>query len=591
MSAQTLSFIFVGLSFALYIGIAIWSRVGSTKEFYVAGGGIHPVVNGMATAADWMSAASFLSVAGILAFTGRDGAVYLVGWTGGYVLLALLLAPYLRKFGRFTVPEFIGDRYYSKLARVVAVVCLIFISFTYIAGQMRGVGIVFSRFLEVEIETGVVIGMAIVFCYAVLGGMKGITYTQVAQYCVLIFAFMVPAIFMSIMWTDNPIPQLGLGDKLNDGSGLTVLQKLDQVTTELGFNTYTVGTRSTIDSLAIAAALMIGTAGLPHVIVRFFTVPKVSDARKSAGYALVFICIMYTTIPAVAAFSRLNLTESVNEVAYSEAPAWIEKWENTGLIAWKDKNDDGIMQYRPGHAFSPAKPIFTEARGSHGERVISNELTDSANEIYVDRDIMVMANPEIAQLPNWVIALVAAGAVAAALSTAAGLLLVISSSVAHDLMKRTFMPDISDKKELLFARLAAVVAILIAGWFGINPPAFVAQVVAFAFGMAAASLFPPIVMGIFSKRINRSGAVAGMLIGLFSTLAYIIYFNFIAPELNNPEHWFLGISPTGIGTIGAALNVAVAVVISRFTEAPPQEVQNMVDDIRIPAGAGVAHEH
>jgi len=591
MSAQTLSFIFVGLSFALYIGIAIWSRVGSTKEFYVAGGGVHPVVNGMATAADWMSAASFLSVAGILAFTGRDGAVYLVGWTGGYVLLALLLAPYLRKFGRFTVPEFIGDRYYSKLARVVAVICLIFISFTYIAGQMRGVGIVFSRFLEVEINTGVVIGMAIVFCYAVLGGMKGITYTQVAQYCVLIFAFMVPAIFMSIMWTDNPIPQFGLGDKLNDGSGLSVLQKLDQVTTELGFNTYTVGTRSTIDSLAIAAALMIGTAGLPHVIVRFFTVPKVSDARKSAGYALAFICIMYTTIPAVAAFSRLNLTESVNEVAYSEAPAWIEKWENTGLIAWKDKNGDGIMQYRPGHAFSPTKPIFTEARGTYGERVISNELTSSANEMYVDRDIMVMANPEIAQLPNWVIALVAAGAVAAALSTAAGLLLVISSSVAHDLMKRTFMPDISDKKELLFARLAAVVAIVIAGWFGINPPAFVAQVVAFAFGMAAASLFPPIVMGIFSKRINRSGAVAGMLIGLSSTLAYIIYFNFIAPEINNPEHWFLGISPTGIGTIGAVLNVIVAVIVSRLTPAPPAQVQDMIDDIRIPAGAGVAHEH
>lgn len=591
MSAQTLSFIFVGLSFALYIGIAIWSRVGSTKDFYVAGGGVHPVINGMATAADWMSAASFLSVAGILAFTGRDGAVYLVGWTGGYVLLALLLAPYLRKFGRFTVPEFIGDRYYSKLARVVAVVCLIFISFTYIAGQMRGVGIVFSRFLEVEIETGVVIGMAIVFCYAVLGGMKGITYTQVAQYCVLIFAFMVPAIFMSIMWTDNPIPQLGLGDKLNDGSGLSVLQKLDQVTTELGFNTYTVGTRSTIDSLAIAAALMIGTAGLPHVIVRFFTVPKVSDARKSAGYALVFICIMYTTIPAVAAFSRLNLTESVNEVAYSEAPAWIEKWENTGLIAWKDKNGDGIMQYRPGHAFNPTKPIFTEARGTYGERVVSNELTSSANEIYVDRDIMVMANPEIAKLPNWVIALVAAGAVAAALSTAAGLLLVISSSVAHDLMKRTFMPDISDKKELLFARLAAVVAIIIAGWFGINPPAFVAQVVAFAFGMAAASLFPPIVMGIFSKRINRSGAVAGMLIGLSSTLAYIIYFNFVAPEFNNPEHWFLGISPTGIGTIGAALNVTVAVIVSRLTPPPPAHVQDMIDDIRIPAGAGVAHEH
>ena len=591
MDAQALSYLFVGASFVLYIGIALWSRVGSTKDFYVAGGGVHPIINGMATAADWMSAASFLSVAGLLAFIGRDASVYMIGWTGGYVLLALLLAPYLRKFGRFTVPEFIGDRYYSNIARVTAVVCLIFISFTYIAGQMRGVGIVFSRFLEVEIETGVVIGMGIVFCYAVLGGMKGITYTQVAQYCVLIFAFLVPAVFMSIMWTDNPIPQLGFGDTLNDGSGLTVLEKLDQVTVELGFTAYTANTRSMIDSLAIVAALMIGTAGLPHVIVRFFTVPKVSDARKSAGYALAFICIMYTTIPAVAAFSRLNLADSVNEVPYAEAPAWVGNWENTGLIAWKDKNNDGIIQYRAGHALDPVKPQFTEGRGQYGERLVSNKASDSPNEIYVDRDIMVMANPEIAQLPNWVIALIAAGAVAAALSTAAGLLLVISSSIAHDLMKRTFMPDISDKKELLFARLAAIVAIIIAGWFGINPPGFVAQVVAFAFGMAAASLFPPIVMGIFSKRINRSGAVAGMLIGLSSTLAYIIYFNFVAPELNNPEHWFLGISPTGIGTLGAALNVAVATVVSRFTAPPPPEVQAMIDDIRIPAGASVAHEH
>ena len=416
MDAQVLSYIFVGASFALYIGIALWSRVGSTKDFYVAGGGVPPVINGMATAADWMSAASFLSVAGLLAFTGRDAAVYMIGWTGGYVLLALLLAPYLRKFGRFTVPEFIGDRYYSRVARVTAVVCLIFISFTYIAGQMRGVGIVFSRFLEVEIETGVVVGMAIVFCYAVLGGMKGITYTQVAQYCVLIFAFLVPAVFMSIMWTDNPIPQLGFGDTLNDGSGLTVLQKLDQVTVELGFTAYTSGTRSMIDSLAIVAALMIGTAGLPHVIVRFFTVPKVSDARKSAGYALVFICVMYTTIPAVAAFSRLNLSESVNETPYAEAPAWISNWENTGLIAWQDKNNDGVIQYRAGAAFDPVKPQFTGERGQHGERLLSNTATESANEVYVDRDIMVMANPEIAQLPNWVIALIAAGAVAAALS-------------------------------------------------------------------------------------------------------------------------------------------------------------------------------
>ncbi|HAD08603.1 MAG TPA: cation acetate symporter, partial [Porticoccaceae bacterium] len=407
MDAQTLSYVFVGLSFALYIGIAFWSRVGSTKEFYVAGGGVPPVVNGMATAADWMSAASFLSVAGLLAFAGRDAAVYMIGWTGGYVLLALLLAPYLRKFGRFTVPEFIGDRYYSDLARVVAVICLIFISFTYISGQMRGVGIVFSRFLQVEIDTGVFIGMIIVFFYAVMGGMKGITYTQVAQYCVLTFAFLVPAIFLSIMWTDNPIPQLGFGSALSDGSGQTVLEKLDQVTVELGFTAYTEATRSKIDSLAIVAALMIGTAGLPHVIVRFFTVPKVSDARKSAGYALAFICVVYTTIPAVAAFSRLNLSESVNEVAYTEAPAWFSKWENTGLIAWRDKNDDGVIQYRAGAAFNPAKPLFveTEDRGKHGERLLSNQATDNANEIYVDRDIMVMANPEIAQLPNWVVAL------------------------------------------------------------------------------------------------------------------------------------------------------------------------------------------
>ena len=591
MDAQVLSYIFVGASFALYIGIALWSRVGSTKDFYVAGGGVPPVINGMATAADWMSAASFLSVAGLLAFTGRDAAVYMIGWTGGYVLLALLLAPYLRKFGRFTVPEFIGDRYYSRVARVTAVVCLIFISFTYIAGQMRGVGIVFSRFLEVEIETGVVVGMAIVFCYAVLGGMKGITYTQVAQYCVLIFAFLVPAVFMSIMWTDNPIPQLGFGDTLNDGSGLTVLQKLDQVTVELGFTAYTSGTRSMIDSLAIVAALMIGTAGLPHVIVRFFTVPKVSDARKSAGYALVFICVMYTTIPAVAAFSRLNLSESVNETPYAQAPAWISNWENTGLIAWQDKNNDGVIQYRAGAAFDPVKPQFTGERGQHGERLLSNTATESANEVYVDRDIMVMANPEIAQLPNWVIALIAAGAVAAALSTAAGLLLVISSSIAHDLMKRTFMPTISDKRELLYARLAAVAAILVAGWFGINPPGFVAQTVAFAFGLAAASLFPPIVMGIFSKRINNVGAVAGMLCGLVFTLSYIVFFNFVSPELNNAEHWLFGISSTGIGAIGALLNMVVAVAVSRLGDAPPQAVQDMVDDIRIPAGAGIAHHH
>ena len=591
MDTQLLSYIFVGASFALYIGIAIWSRVASTKEFYVAGGCVHPVVNGMATAADWMSAASFLSVAGLLAFAGRDAAVYMIGWTGGYVLLALLLAPYLRKFGRFTVPEFIGDRYYSDIARVVAVICLIFISFTYIAGQMRGVGIVFSRFLEVDISTGVVIGMAIVFFYAVMGGMKGITYTQVAQYCVLIFAFLVPAVFLSIMWTDNPIPQLGFGDRLNDGSGLTVLEKLDQVTVELGFGAYTAATRSKIDSLAIVAALMVGTAGLPHVIVRFFTVPKVSDARKSAGYALAFICVMYTTIPAVAAFSRLNLSESINETPYAEAPAWFSKWENTGLIAWRDKNDDGVIQYRAGAALDPVKPQFTETRGKHGERSLSNQPTDNANEIYVDRDIMVMANPEIAQLPNWVVALIAAGAVAAALSTAAGLLLVISASISHDLMKRTLLPNITDKQELLFARLAAIAAIIIAGWFGINPPAFVAQTVAFAFGMAAASLFPAIMLGIFSKRVNRQGAIAGMLVGLAATVSYIVYFNFVAPELNSAKHWIFGISPTGFGTVGALLNIAVTLGVSRMTAPPPAEIQDLVDDIRIPAGAGVAHHH
>lgn len=593
MDAQTLSYVFVGLSFALYIGIAFWSRVGSTKEFYVAGGGVPPVINGMATAADWMSAASFLSVAGLLAFAGRDGAVYMIGWTGGYVLLALLLAPYLRKFGRFTVPEFIGDRYYSDLARVVAVICLIFISFTYISGQMRGVGIVFSRFLQVEIDTGVYIGMFIVFVYAVMGGMKGITYTQVAQYCVLTFAFLVPAIFLSIMWTGNPIPQLGFGSVLADGSGLTVLEKLDQVTVELGFTAYTEATRGKVDSLAIVAALMIGTAGLPHVIVRFFTVPKVSDARKSAGYALTFICVVYTTIPAVAAFSRLNLSESLNEVAYTEAPAWFSKWENTGLIAWQDKNDDGVIQYRAGAALNPGKPEFveTEERGKHGQRLLSNEATASANEIYVDADIMVMANPEIAKLPNWVVALIAAGAVAAALSTAAGLLLVISSSVSHDLMKRTLLNNMSDRQELACARIAAVVAITLAGWFGVNPPAFVAQTVAFAFGMAAASLFPPIVMGIFSKRINKEGAIAGMLAGLLMTVGYIVYFNFMAPGSNSPENWWFGISPTGIGTLGALLNIVVAIVVSRFTAEPPAQVRDMVDDIRIPAGAGVAHHH
>jgi cation/acetate symporter len=563
MTTQMLTYLFVGASFLLYIGIAIWSRAGSTRDFYVAGGGVHPLMNGMATAADWMSAASFISMAGIISFMGRDGSVYLMGWTGGYVLLALLLAPYLRKFGRFTVPDFIGERYYSKAARIVAVICLIFISFTYVAGQMRGVGIVFSRYLEVEVTTGVIIGMAVVFMYAVLGGMKGITYTQVAQYCVLIFAYMVPAIFISIMITGNPIPQLGFGSEVNDGSGLSVLQKLDGVLMDLGFNAYTAGTKSTIDVFAITAALMFGTAGLPHVLVRFFTVPKVSDARLSAGYALVFIAILYTTAPAVASFARLNLVDTVHNSSYDQAPQWFSNWEQPGLVGWEDKNDDGIMHYSAG----------------------------SDNEIRVDRDIMVLANPEIANLPGWVIALVAAGGVAAALSTAAGLLLVISSAISHDVLKQTLMPNISEKQELLFARLAAAVAVCVAGLFGIYPPAFVAQVVAFAFGLAAASLFPALLLGIFYKPMNKEGAITGMLIGLIFTFSYIVYFKFISPQLNTSEHWLFGISPEGIGFIGMLLNICCALGISKVTSPPPIEVQHLVDNIRIPTDAGTAHQH
>ncbi|MCK0069473.1 sodium:solute symporter family protein [Kordiimonas laminariae] len=591
MDASTLTYIFVGISFALYIGIAIWSRVGSTKEFYVAGGGVHPVVNGMATAADWMSAASFISMAGLIAFLGYDGSVYLMGWTGGYVLLALLLAPYLRKFGKFTVPDFIGDRYYSDAARLVAVICLIFISFTYVAGQMRGVGIVFSRFLEVDIDLGVIIGMAIVFMYAVLGGMKGITYTQVAQYCVLIFAYTVPAIFISMLITGNPVPQFGLGSEVTDGSGLTVLGKLDSVLTDLGFTAYTEGTKSTTDIFAITAALMVGTAGLPHVIVRFFTVPKVSDARKSAGWALVFIAILYTTAPAVGAFARINFINEVNETAYAETPQWFKNWEDLGLVGWTDKNGDGNIQYRAGAPFD-GKPTFDgEKRGPNGERVITNSVTTSANEVYVDRDIMVLANPEIAKLPDWVIALVAAGSLAAALSTAAGLLLVISSAVSHDLMKKTFKPEITDKEELLYARIAAACAIGVAGYLGINPPGFVAQVVAFAFGLAAASLFPAILMGIFSRRMNKEGAIAGMLVGLLFTFAYIVYFKFIAPEANTAANWWFGISPEGIGSLGMVLNFLVATAVSKASSAPPAEVQELVDTIRIPSGAGAGHKH
>lgn len=582
MSAQTLTYVFVGLTFGLYIAIAIWARAKSTTDFYVAGGGVNPIVNGMATAADWMSAASFISMAGIIAFMGRDGAVYLLGWTGGYVLLALLLAPYLRKFGQFTVPDFIGERYYSKAARVVAVVCLIFISFTYIAGQMRGVGIVFSRFLEVEIATGVIIGMGIVFIYAVLGGMKGITYTQAAQYCVLIFAYMVPAIFVSIMISGSPVPQLGFGGD--------TLETLDGVLLDLGFAAYTAGAKSTIDVFAITAALMIGTAGLPHVIVRFFTVPKVSDARRSAGWALVFIAILYTTAPAVAVFARLNFVESVNEKTYADTPAWFRNWEGLGLIAWQDKNEDGKLQYRAGAPFE-GTPSFTDKQGASGERMLTNPPTDSANEVYVDRDIIVLASPEIAALPDWVIALVAAGGLAAALSTAAGLLLVISAAVSHDLLKKTFSPSLSEKQELLYARIAIAVSLGLAGLFGIYPPAFVAQVVAFAFGLAAASLFPAILMGVFSKRMNKEGAIAGMVAGLAFTFSYIVYFKFVSPEFNTAAHWLFGISPEGIGFIGALLNFTVAALVARVTAPPPTEVQDLIDDIRLPSGAGVAHTH
>ena len=590
MDVQTLTFIFVGATFALYIGIAIWARAGNTDDFYVAGGGVPPLANGMATAADWMSAASFISMAGIISFTGRDGAVYLMGWTGGYVLLALLLAPYLRKFGKYTVPDFVGDRYYSDIARVVAVVCVLFVSFTYVAGQMRGVGIVFSRFLEVEITTGVLIGMTIVFFYAVLGGMKGITYTQVAQYCVLIFAFLVPAIFISMLMTGNPVPQLGFGSTLADGSNTYLLDKLDQLSEELGFAAYTAGNKSTIDVFFITAALMVGTAGLPHVIVRFFTVPKVSDARISAGYALVFIAILYTTAPALASFARVNLINTVNNAEYKTTPAWFKNWENTNLITWVDKNEDGKIQYSAGKAFS-GKPQFLEVRGPEGERKISNPLTDNRNELYIDRDIMVLANPEIAGLPNWVIALVAAGGLAAALSTAAGLLLVISTSISHDLLKKMFLKNITDKQELLFARMSAALAIVIAGYFGIHPPGFVAQVVAFAFGLAASSFFPVILMGIFSKRMNKEGAIAGMITGLSFTATYIIYFKFINPSANSAENWWFGISPEGIGTLGMLFNFTVSSLVSRFTAPPPDEITNMVDDLRIPQGAGVSYHH
>ena len=583
MDVQILTYIIVGAAFALYIGIALWSKASSTGEFYIAGGGVHPIANGMATAADWMSAASFISMAGIISFMGRDGSVYLMGWTGGYVLLALLLAPYLRKFGKFTVPDFIGDRYYSNIARLVAVICLIFISFTYIAGQMRGVGIVFSRFLEVDINTGVIIGMAIVFIYAVLGGMKGITYTQVAQYCVLIFAYMVPAIFISILMTGNPIPQLGFGSKLVTEE-IYLLDKLNLVLNDIGFNSYTDFSKSKIDIFCITAALMIGTAGLPHVIVRFFTVPRVRDARTSAGWALLFIAILYLTAPAVSSFARLNFINTIDNTSYTETPGWFKNWEDIGLISWIDKNEDGVIQYRAGNALEKTKPQFSSERGKYNQRLVLNKPTENGNEIYIDRDIMVLANPEIARLPNWVIALVAAGALAAALSTAAGLLLVISSAVSHDLMKKTLKPSITEKQELFLARISAATAILIAGIFGIYPPAFVAQVVAFAFGLAAASIFPAIVMGIFSKRMNKYGAICGMLSGLIFTATYIIFFKFISPEYNTSEYWLFGISPEGIGVIGMIINFTIAIIISSISKPPPIEVYEIVDNIRMPGG-------
>lgn len=568
MGILTWTWILVGITFALYIGIAVWARAGSSKEFYVAGGGVPPIINGMATAADWMSAASFISLAGIVSFGGYDGSVYLMGWTGGYVLLALLLAPYLRKFGKFTVPDFIGDRYYSNIARIVAVIAALIVSFTYVAGQMRGVGIVFSRYLEVDIETGVYIGMAIVLFYAVLGGMKGITYTQVAQYCVLIFAFMVPAIFISFEMTGNFIPQLGLGQAGEDG--IYLLDKLDGLHAQLGFSEYTTGSKTTIDVFAITLALMAGTAGLPHVIVRFFTVPKVKDARKSAGWALLFIAIMYTTIPAVAVFARVNLIETVSDTNYEELPEWFANWEKTGLIEFDDKNEDGAIQY------------------------VANA---EANELTIDRDIMVLANPEIAKLPNWVIALVGAGGLAAALSTAAGLLLVIASSISHDLFKKILMPKISEKGELIAARVGAAVAVVIAGYFGVNPPGFVAAVVALAFGLAAASFFPAIVLGIFDKRMNKEGAIAGMVIGLSLMLFYMLKFKFGIFDGGKEavaglkSSWWFGISPEGFGTIAMFVNFVFSIVISRFTPAPPADVQDIVENIRIPSGAGEASDH
>ena len=593
MDVQTWTYLIVGATFLLYIGIAVWARAGSTTEFYVAGGGVHPLANGMATAADWMSAASFISMAGIISFAGYDGAVYLMGWTGGYVLLALMLAPYLRKFGKFTVPDFIGDRYYSNVARTVAVVCAIIVSFTYVAGQMRGVGLVFSRFLEVEINTGVYIGTVVVFFYAIMGGMKGITYTQVAQYCVLIFAYMVPAVFISLQMTDNVIPQLGFLSDINDGSGLALLDKLDQLHTELGFAAYTDGSKSTIDVFAITLALMAGTAGLPHVIVRFFTVPRVRDARLSAGWALLFIAILYTTAPAIAAFARTNLITTIQDRPYTELPAWWGKWEETDLVGWLDKNGDGRLQYAPGVAFTQSAgggaQVPGDARGAANGRI----PTDNANEVYIDNDIMVLANPEIARLPAWIVALVAAGGLAAALSTAAGLLLVISTAVSRDLMRKQLKPDMSEAEELWWARGGAAAAVLVAAYFGVNPPGFVAATVALAFGLAAASFFPAIVLGIFDKRMNRAGAVSGMIVGTVLMFGYMAVYRlgWFVDAVPPASAWWFGISPEGFGSVAMVVNAAVALTVSRLTPPPPQDVQEIVETIRIPAGAGAATGH
>lgn len=598
MSILAWTWIIVGLSFALYIGIALYSKAKTTGDFYVAERQVPPLMNGMATGADWMSAASFISMAGLISFLGRDGAMYLMGWTGGYVLLAMLLAPYLRKYGKYTVPMFVGERYYSNGARVTAVICAIFVSFTYVAGQMRGVGIVFSRFLEVSINTGVIVGMCIVFFYAVLGGMKGITYTQVAQYCVLIVAYMIPAIFISIMLTGNPIPQLGYGSSLSEGGmqllgvkeGGHLLAKLDMIQKDLGFPAYTgKGAKSMIDVFMITFALMVGTAGLPHIIIRFFTTPTIRGARASAGWALLFIAILYTTAPAVAAFARTNLILSLNNKPFTEAPSWFKNWEKTGLVAWKDKNGDGKMQYAPGAPFEGLPKIdFAKTAdgkpqlGPQGERMVNNAPTKNKNELHVDADIVVLANPEIAKLPPWVVALVAAGGLAAALSTAAGLLLVIAAALSHDLIKGILVKDISEKKELLWARAAAGGAVIVAGYFGINPPGFVAQVVAFAFGLAASSFFPLIIMGIFWKRATKEGAILGMASGMAFTAIYIIYFKFVHPELNTDKYWWWGISPEGIGTIGMLLNFAVMWIVSLFTKAPPEAVQRMVASLRYP---------